>query len=143
MKLDFHKSRSMQTPPLLDTESSNFSVFIRKNVEEIDVPDMEHEGEEQTTHKEFEYDEAILSKDEYKIYTEGEDASAASTQNQEAIAEIAELMETYNADTETAITDGQVATAELAELVDSYNTANQEAIAELAELINPDDTTTE
>lgn len=134
MKLVFHKSRSMISPVLLDTESSETSVYIRQNVVEEEVKDFE---DEEHTHIEYVYDEAVLTKDEYKIYLEGEDASTASTSNQEAIAEVAELMETYNADTAASITESQVATAELAELVDTYNTANQEAIAELAELIAP------
>ena len=135
MELVFHKSRSSVTPPLLDTESSEYSVYIRQNVTEVEVKDLD--GEEEHTHIEYEYDEAILSKDEYKIYLEGQSASTATTANQEAIAEVAELMETYNADTSASITENQLATAELAELVDNYNTANQEAIAELAELIDP------
>lgn len=58
MKLKFTKSQSSVKPELVDTTSSKKVVYIRQNIIEIQKDD--------TTF--FEYDEAKLTKDEYKEY---------------------------------------------------------------------------
>ena len=58
MKLRFNKSQSSVRPELIDTTSSKKVVYIRQNIVEIQKND--------TTF--YEYDEAKLTKDEYKIY---------------------------------------------------------------------------
>ena len=58
MKLKFIKSPSTVKPALIDTTSSKKVVYIRQNIVEINKDD--------TTF--YEYDEAKLTKDEYKDY---------------------------------------------------------------------------
>ena len=58
MKLNFIKSQSSVKPELVDTTSSKKIVYIRQNIIEIQKDD--------TTF--YEYDEAKLTKDEYKEY---------------------------------------------------------------------------
>ena len=58
MKLRFNKSQSSVRPEPIDTTSSKKVVYIRQNIVEIQKND--------TTF--YEYDEAKLTKDEYKIY---------------------------------------------------------------------------
>lgn len=58
MKLRFNKSQSSVRPELIDTTSSKKVVYIRQNIVEIQKND--------TTF--YEYDEAKLTKDEYKTY---------------------------------------------------------------------------
>ena len=58
MKLNFIKSQSTVKPEPVDTTSSKKVVYIRQNIVEIQKDD--------TTL--FEYDEAKLTKDEYKEY---------------------------------------------------------------------------
>ena len=58
MKLIFNKSQSSVRPELIDTTSSKKVVYIRQNIVDIQKND--------TTF--YEYDEAKLTKDEYKIY---------------------------------------------------------------------------
>lgn len=58
MKLKFIKSQSTVKPELIDTTSSKKVVYIRQNIVEINKDD--------TTF--YEYDEAKLTKDEYKEY---------------------------------------------------------------------------
>ena len=58
MKLNFIKSQSSVKPELVETTSSKKFVYIRQNIIEIQKDD--------TTL--FEYDEAKLTKDEYKEY---------------------------------------------------------------------------
>ena len=58
MKLKFIKSQSTVKPELVDTTSSKKVVYIRQNIVEIQKDD--------TTF--YEYDEAKLTKDEYKEY---------------------------------------------------------------------------
>ena len=64
MTLKFHKAHSSESPVLKDETSSKTSVYIRKNVVQNEITD-EETGE---TRIEYEYDEAILSKDEYARY---------------------------------------------------------------------------
>ena len=58
MKLNFIKSQSSVKPEFVDTTSSKKVVYIRQNIVEIQKDD--------TTF--YEYDEAKLTKDEYKEY---------------------------------------------------------------------------
>lgn len=58
MNLYFKKSQSSVKPELIDTTSSKKVVYIHQNIVEIQKDD--------TTF--FEYDEAKLTKDEYKEY---------------------------------------------------------------------------
>lgn len=58
MKLEFKKSQSSVKPELIDTTSSKKVVYIRQNIVEVQ--------KDETTF--YEYDEAKLTKDEYKEY---------------------------------------------------------------------------
>ena len=58
MKLKFTKSRSAVKPELIDTASSKKVVYIRQNIAETLQNDTVF----------YEYDEAKLTKDEYKEY---------------------------------------------------------------------------
>ena len=58
MKLNFIKSQSTVKPEPVDTTSSKTVVYIRQNIIAVQKDD--------TTL--FEYDEAKLTKDEYKVY---------------------------------------------------------------------------
>lgn len=58
MKLNFIKSQSTVKPELIDTTSSKKVVYIRQNIIEIQKDD--------TTF--YDYEEAKLTKDEYKEY---------------------------------------------------------------------------
>ena len=58
MKLEFYKSSSSVKPELIDTTSSKKVVYIRQNIIETQIDD--------TTF--YEYDEAKITKDEYKEY---------------------------------------------------------------------------
>ena len=58
MKLNFIKSQSSVKPELVDTTSSKKVVYIHQNIVEIQKDD--------TTF--YDYDEAKLTKDEYKEY---------------------------------------------------------------------------
>ena len=58
MKLKFIKSSSSVKPEIIDTTSSKKVVYIRQNIVEIQKDD--------TTF--YDYDEAKLTKDEYKEY---------------------------------------------------------------------------
>ena len=58
MKLKFIKSRSTVKPEAVDTTSSKKVVYIRQNIVEVQKSDIIF----------YEYDEAKLTKDEYKEY---------------------------------------------------------------------------
>ena len=60
MKLNFIKSQSSVKPEIIDTTSSKKVVYIRQNIFELQKDD--------TTF--YEYEEAKLTKDEYKEYLE-------------------------------------------------------------------------
>ena len=87
MELVYHKSHSSEYPELVDTTSSKTSVYLRKNVQpyEIDAP----EGDKITG---YEYDECILTKEEYSLYQVEQQANTNTTELQLAIAELAELI---------------------------------------------------
>lgn len=58
MKLNFIKSQSSVKPEIIDTTSSKKVVYIRQNIVEVQKDDTVF----------YEYDEAKLTKDEYKEY---------------------------------------------------------------------------
>ena len=58
MKLEFYKSSSSVKPELIDTTSSKIVVYIRQNIVEVQKDDTIF----------YEYDEAKITKDEYKEY---------------------------------------------------------------------------
>lgn len=58
MKLEFYKSSSSVKPELIDTTSSKKVVYIRQNIIEVQKDDAVF----------YEYDEAKITKDEYKEY---------------------------------------------------------------------------
>ena len=64
MRLNWNKSESTVYPELIDTTSSKTTVYLRKNVAEKQVDD-DMSGESYTM---YEYDEAKLTKAEYKQY---------------------------------------------------------------------------
>lgn len=63
MELKYRKSQSSIKPELLDTTSSKTSVYLRKDIVEKTVTDMD--GNETIM---YEYDEAVLSNAEYEDY---------------------------------------------------------------------------
>ena len=64
MKLNYIKSQSSVKPDLIDTTSSKSTVYLRKNIVENKKID-EMSGEETAF---YEYEEAKLTKAEYKEY---------------------------------------------------------------------------
>ena len=64
MKLNFIKSQSSVKPDLVDTTSSKVVVYLRQNIVE-NIKTDEMSGEETVF---YEYDEAKLTKEEYKEY---------------------------------------------------------------------------
>ena len=64
MKLNYIKSQSSVKPDLLDTTSSKTTVYIRQNIVE-NIKTDEMSGEETVF---YEYEEAKLTKAEYKEY---------------------------------------------------------------------------
>ena len=58
MKLEFYKSSSSVKPEIIDTTSSKKVVYIRQNIIETQKDDAVF----------YEYDEAKITKDEYKEY---------------------------------------------------------------------------
>ena len=64
MKLNFIKSQSSVKPDLVDTTSSKVVVYLRQNIVE-NVKTDEMSGEETVF---YEYEEAKLTKEEYKEY---------------------------------------------------------------------------
>ena len=64
MKLNYMKSQSSVKPDLVDTTSSKTTVYIRQNIVENKKTD-EMSGKETVF---YEYEEAKLTKEEYKEY---------------------------------------------------------------------------
>ena len=81
MTLNFHKAHSSSEPVLIDETSSKTSVYLRKNVTSKEVTD-EETGETRT---EYEYDEVILTKEEYARYQDKLDTEAMIAELAEAI----------------------------------------------------------
>ena len=59
--MEFYKSESLEKPVTLDFSSSPTTVYIRKNIEQVEVDDVET-GEKKMVWK---YDEAKVSKTDY------------------------------------------------------------------------------
>ena len=64
MQLNYVKSQSSVKPELIDTTSSKSTVYLRKNIVEVERNDMNDDIS--TTF--YEYDEAKLTKEEYQEY---------------------------------------------------------------------------
>lgn len=64
MKINYVKSRSSIKPELIDTTSSKSTVYLRKNIVEVERNDMNDD----TSTTFYEYDEAKLTKEEYQEY---------------------------------------------------------------------------
>ena len=64
MKLNYVKSQSSVKPELIDTTSSKTTVYLRKNI--IEKERVDKETGDSTTY--YEYEEAKLTKKEYKEY---------------------------------------------------------------------------
>ena len=64
MKLNFIKSQSSVKPDLVDTTSSKSTVYLRKNIIEVEKTN----ENDDTSATFYEYDEAKLSKEEYQEY---------------------------------------------------------------------------
>lgn len=60
MTLNYYPSESDTRPAELDTESSPTTVYFRRNIEEVEVPD-----EGLTSHTVYKYEEAKVPKIEY------------------------------------------------------------------------------
>lgn len=63
MKLEYRKSESTVKPEAVDTTSSKTTVYLHKNIVE-----KERENFDSESYKYYEYDEAILTKEEYNEY---------------------------------------------------------------------------
>ena len=59
--MNYNKSSADYFPELVDITSSPTTVYLRKNVKEVEITD-EMTGKVRTA---YEYDEAIITKDEY------------------------------------------------------------------------------
>ena len=66
MILNYIKSQSTVKPELIDTTSSKTTVYLRKNIIEVERNDMNDDSSASTTF--YEYDEAKLTKKEYQEY---------------------------------------------------------------------------
>ena len=71
MKLNFIKSQSSVKPDLVDTTSSKSTVYLRKNIVEVEKTN----ENDDTSATFYEYDEAKLSKEEYQEYLKELDAT--------------------------------------------------------------------
>lgn len=66
MKLTYVKSQSSVKPELVDNTSSRTMVYLRKNIVETEMVNMNDDSSSSTTF--YEYDEAKLTKEEYREY---------------------------------------------------------------------------
>lgn len=71
MKLNYIKSQSSVKPDLVDTTSSKSTVYLRKNIVEVEK---NNESDNASTTF-YEYDEAKLTKEEYQEYLKELDAT--------------------------------------------------------------------
>ena len=124
MELTYRKSESGAYPALVDSTSSKYVVYIRDNVVEKTV----HDEMSDTDYTVYEYDEAVLTKDQYQMYLIDQAAESRHTDAELAIAELAETVDENDTNT-------QLAVAELAETFEDSNTALELAIAELADIV--------
>lgn len=107
MQLNFKKSQSTVEPALIDNTSSAYTTYIRRNINRVEREDPMSENGTGKIY-EYEYEEAQLTKQEYLIYLSEQEAANGNTENQLAIAELAESMENN-------YTELQLAIAEMAE----------------------------
>ena len=105
MVLTFKKVYSNEEPQEIDNTSSPTVTYINKNIELVTKKDIE--GNE---YQEWEYDSAILTKEEYVMYQIEQDSSNANLGTEVAIAELAETVEQTRNGMELAL-------AELAEAI--------------------------
>ena len=124
MVLTYRKSESGAYPPLVDTTSSKKVVYIRENVIERTI----HDPISDTDYTMYQYDEAVLTKDQYEMWLIEQGAESRHTDAELAIAELAETVDDNDTNT-------QLAVAELAETFEESNTALELAIAELADIV--------
>lgn len=104
MLLEFKKTYSTTEPQEID-QTSPTVVFINKNIHLVKKEDPE--GKE---YEEYEYDSAVLTKDQYEVYAVEQVAAEENTNMEIAVAELAEQMEDVQNSIELAI-------AELAESI--------------------------
>lgn len=64
MKLNYIKSQSTMKPDLIDTTSSKSTVYLRKNIVEVEKTN----ESDNTSTTFYEYDETKLTKEEYQEY---------------------------------------------------------------------------
>lgn len=64
MRLEYHRAQSTEKPEKIDDYSSKHVTYLRKNITEKQVTDEMTEE----THTIYEYDEAKLTKEQYKRY---------------------------------------------------------------------------
>ena len=67
MLLNYTKSQSSIKPELVDTTSSKTTVYLRKNIVEVERTSID-EFDESASATFYEYDEAKLTKEEYQEY---------------------------------------------------------------------------
>lgn len=125
MNLQYHRSESTVKPPELDTTSSKYSVYLRKNFKEIYVKQdpMDEESPEQLM---YVYEEAVISKEDYKLYESECENSDEHDDMDLAITELAETTDEQN-------TDNMLALADLAEEQETLDTDSSLAITEAYE----------
>lgn len=68
MKLNFIKSQSSIKPELVDTTSSKTTVYLRKNIVEVERTSIDEFDNSTLSTTFYEYDEAKLTKEEYQEY---------------------------------------------------------------------------
>lgn len=82
MIANWHKSYSNIEPPKIDNTSSQYYVYIRKNIELIETES--EMGKEQI----YQYDELILPKEVYPVYEKEIENEGRISDLEEAIVEI-------------------------------------------------------
>ena len=80
MTITWNKSNSNESPALVDETSSATSVYLRKNVVERETTD--EQGNKGIT---YDYDEAILTKEEYSRYQDKLETEAMIAEVLEAV----------------------------------------------------------
>ena len=73
--MTYYKVTSNDYPQLVDITSSPTTVYLRKNVQEVEVEN----PETKETHTEYRYDEASLTKDEYIALLQAQIADVEET----------------------------------------------------------------
>lgn len=109
MQLNFKRVQSDSKPVEVDTASSAYTVYIRKNIEAVQKEDPQNEG---STYTAYEYDEAKLTQQEYLVYLSDQASEEGNTATQLAIAELAEQIESNHTELQLAIAEMVEAAAE-------------------------------